>query len=102
MVDRVTGDARRRVGRVSALLAVILVLLAPSAAFASASSTCQGYNNQTCSSVGNVSVTTGATSSAKTSGALPFTGLDLALLVGGAVTLTGAGLVLRRLSRRMD
>ncbi len=103
MIDRVVGDSRRRIGRVWALAALILVLLAPSVAVASGSSTCNAYNPQTCSSVGATSVTTGASpSGAKTSGALPFTGLDLVLLAAGGATLTGAGLMLRRLTRRLD
>jgi hypothetical protein len=35
----------------------------------------------------------------ETGGALPFTGLDLGLLVAGGLLLLGAGLVMRRLGR---
>jgi hypothetical protein len=82
--------------RISALVGVlaVLALIVPTAAMAG-SSTCQGYSQQTC---GPVTTTTGTTSS----GTLPFTGLDVVLLVAGGGTLLGAGLVVRRLSRRLD
>jgi hypothetical protein len=85
--------------RIAALLVVVLALMAPAAAFAQGSSTCQSYNPQTCSSVG-----TGGGSSSSDSpsqGTLPFTGLDLGLLVGGGAMLLTAGFVVRRLSRRL-
>ena len=62
---------------------------------AAGSSTCQGYNSQTC---GPVTTTTSTTSS----GTLPFTGLDVVLLVAGGGTLLGTGFVIRRLSRRLN
>jgi hypothetical protein len=97
--------------RITALVGVlgVLALLAPSAALAS--STCQGYSpqNPLCSSVGSGNVSTGSgTSPASTSaasastGTLPFTGLDVVLLVAGGGTLLAAGFVVRRLSRRLD
>ena len=68
--------------------------------------TCQGYNHQTCDSVssgttgtGNGSTTVTTTNSA---GTLPFTGLDIVLLVAGGGMLLGAGFVVRRLSRRLN
>jgi hypothetical protein len=70
--------------------------MSPAAAMAAGSSTCQGYGQQTCAPV---TTTTATTSSA---GTLPFTGLDVALLVAGGVTLLGAGFVIRRLSRRLN
>jgi multisubunit Na+/H+ antiporter MnhB subunit len=81
--------------RISALVGIlgVLVLLAPSAALAS--STCQAYNNQLCSSVGSGNNSSG-------SGTLPFTGLDVVLLVAGGGTLLAAGFVIRRLSRRLN
>jgi hypothetical protein len=77
--------------RIATLLALGLTLmLAPSTALAQDSSECQAYNPQTC----NVTTSQGAT--------LPFTGLDVALLAVGGGTLLAAGLVVRRLSRRLD
>ena len=67
------------------IVTVFLVLSIPSTALA-ASSTCQAYNPQDCTSTGS----------------LPFTGLDLALLVGGGCVLLGTGVVVRRLTRRPD
>jgi hypothetical protein len=80
--------------RIATLLVGISLMLAPSAALASSSSTCQAYNPQLCSNV--------SAASTSTSGTLPFTGLDVVLLAAGGGTLVGAGLVVRRLSRRLD
>ncbi|HSC01769.1 MAG TPA: hypothetical protein VLC49_00575 [Solirubrobacteraceae bacterium] len=68
--------------------------MAPTASMA-ASSSCQAYNN--CAPT-TVTTGTGTTSS----GTLPFTGLDVVLLVAGGGTLLAAGFVVRRLSRRLD
>ena len=86
-------------------------MLAPSAALAS-SSTCQGYKPQTssdvCKSVGNTNVSTGSgtgateAANASSTGTLPFTGLDVVLLVAGGGTLLAAGFVVRRLARRLN
>jgi len=83
--------------RISALVGVlgVLALAAPTAAMAAGSSSCQAYNNQQ----GCTPTTTTTTTS---SGTLPFTGLDVVLLVAGGGTLLGAGFVVRRLSRRLD
>jgi hypothetical protein len=87
-----------------ATMVVGIALIVPSAAFAQSSSTCQAYNEQLCS----VSATSSTTSTAaqkgesSSSGTLPFTGLDVALLAVGGGTLLGAGLVVRRLSRRLN
>jgi hypothetical protein len=82
--------------RISALVGVLgvlaLALLAPTAAMAAGSSSCQAYNN-----CAPTTVTTGTSS-----GTLPFTGLDVVLLVAGGGTLLAAGFVVRRLSRRLD
>src|SRR5262245_61332150 len=44
------------------------------------------------------SATASATATEGSSGSLPFTGMDLAVVAGVAVTMLGAGLALRRLS----
>jgi hypothetical protein len=83
-----------------ATLAASFALLAPGSALAASSSTCQAYNPQLCT-VTPFSQT--RTTSTDASGStLPFTGLDVALLALGGGTLAGAGLVVRRLSRRLD
>jgi hypothetical protein len=103
------GDPRRSKGfmkRIAALVGILgaLALLAPVAALASSSSTCQAYNPQLCSSVGsgNASTGTGSPTSSTSAGTLPFTGLDVVLLVAGGGTLLGAGFVVRKLSRRLN
>jgi hypothetical protein len=99
------GNQQRTKGfmkRITALVGVlgVLALLAPGASLAS-SSTCQAYNPQLCSSVNNDSTSNGSGSS-NASSSLPFTGLDVVLLVAGGGTLLGAGFVVRRLSRRLQ
>jgi hypothetical protein len=95
--------------RISALAGVIavLVLAVPGIAAAASSSTCQGYGAQTCNSVGNNNVSSGtaangSASTTSSAGTLPFTGLDVALLVAGGGTLLAGGFLIRRLSRRLD
>lgn len=87
--------------RISALVGVlgvlVLALLAPTAAMAASSSSCQTYHN-----CAPTTVTTGAGTGTTSSGTLPFTGLDVVLLVAGGGTLLAAGFVVRRLSRRLD
>lgn len=83
--------------RFGTLAVVAIALLMPGASFAQSSSTCQAYNPQLCSSVSS-----NATTTSSSSGTLPFTGLDVALLAIGGGTLLGAGLVVRRVSRRLD
>ena len=93
--------------RISALVGVlgVLALAIPSFALA-ASSTCQAYGPQTCSSVSNNNVSTGSSpgssSEANSGSTLPFTGLDLGLILVGGGTLLAAGFVVRRLSRRVN
>jgi hypothetical protein len=91
--------------RISALVGavVVLALLVPGAAFAS--STCQAYSPQTCGSVTTTTGTgggPGSTTATTSSGTLPFTGLDVVLLVAGGGALLSAGFVVRRLSRRLN
>jgi multisubunit Na+/H+ antiporter MnhB subunit len=71
-------------------LALLATAVLPSAASA-ASSTCQSYNAQLCQVASNTNSRTAST--------LPFTGLDVGLLVAGGGVLLGAGLVVRRFSR---
>jgi hypothetical protein len=82
--------------RIAALGAIAIALMMPGVALAQGSSTCQAYNPQLCSSVSSSSTTSSS------SGTLPFTGLDVALLAIGGGTLLGTGFVVRRLSRRLD
>jgi hypothetical protein len=79
-------------------LMVGIALMLPATALAAGSSTCQSYNPQLCSV--NTNSNNDATTSAQST--LPFTGLDVVLLAAGGGTLLGAGLVVRRLSRRLN
>ncbi len=91
----------KRISALVGVLAILIFLAIPAGALAS--STCQGYGPQTCGSVGSGTVSSGnATTNANSAGTLPFTGLDVVLLVAGGGTLLGAGFVVRRLSRRLD
>jgi hypothetical protein len=111
--------------RIAILVVSLAALAAPSAAMAQ-SSTCQAYNPQLCSVSGtstgsgqsgtpsgttsgtsattSPSGTTGATgtTAGDTSGSLPFTGLDVALLAAGGGMLLGVGLIVRRLSSSLS
>jgi hypothetical protein len=85
----------RRIATLVVAVALMLpgaALLVPSTAAAAGSSTCQAYNPQSCPPDG----------STVNSGTLPFTGLDVVLLLAGGGTLLAAGFVVRRLSRRLD
>lgn len=81
------------------LLTILLVALAvPSTA--SAGDSCNGYSNV----AGIQSNGTGSGCTVTTSsGSLPFTGLDLGIVLAAGVLLLGAGLTLRRFSsKRQD
>jgi hypothetical protein len=99
------GDQRRTKGfmkRISVLVGVLLTLAFAVPSAASASSTCQAYSPQLCSSVGSGNTSNGSgTGTTSSAGTLPFTGLDVVLLVAGGATLLGAGFVVRRISRRL-
>jgi hypothetical protein len=86
--------------RTAMLIVSLALLVGPSAALAQ-SSTCQSYNAQICNVASNTNSRTTATSPTSES-TLPFTGLDVGLLVAGGGTLLGAGLVVRRLSRGIE
>jgi hypothetical protein len=93
--------------RIFALVGVLMVvaLMAPVAALADASSTCQGYHpQQPCPTTVNTTTTvsTSPTAATTSSGTLPFTGLDIVLLVAGGGVLLAGGFVVRRLSRRLE
>lgn len=77
--------------RMIALLAVLFALAAPATSLATGGSSCQAYNPQLCGSVSDGSASNGET--------LPFTGINVGLLALGGVTMLGAGLAVRRLSR---
>ena len=90
--------------RITALVGVlgVLALIGPNAAMAAGSSTCQSYNQNCAPTTVTTSTTPGGTTSASSTGTLPFTGLDVVLLVVGGGTLLAAGFVVRKLSRRLD
>ncbi len=73
-----------------ATLVVALALMAVPASALGSSSTCQAYNPQSCIPAPHAS------------GQLPFTGLDVVLLVAGGGALLGAGFVVRRVSRNLS
>jgi len=82
-------------------LVVAIALTVPGAAFAAGGSTCQSYNPQLCSSVGNNAqggTGQGTKAGSTSASTLPFTGVDVGLLAAGGAVLLGAGLVVRRLS----
>ena len=88
--------------RIVILVAAVALLALPGAALTSGSSTCQSYNAQLCNVASNTNARTTATTAANTAGTLPFTGLDVGLLVAGGGALLGAGLLVRRLSREVE
>ncbi len=77
--------------RIIAALAIAFALALPGVALAAGGSTCQAYNPQLCSSTGN--------SSSGDAQTLPFTGIDIPLLVACGAGLLGAGAGMRRLVR---
>ncbi len=86
--------------RIFTAIFVAAMLMFPAASFASSSSSCLAYNAPSvcnASASRTTAATTNTVSSASAS-SLPFTGLDVALLVAGGVTLLGAGLIVRKLS----
>jgi hypothetical protein len=88
--------------RIVILVATVALLALPGAAFASGSSTCQSYNAQLCNVASNTNSRTTATTATNTASTLPFTGLDVGLLIVGGGALLGAGLLVRRLSREVE
>lgn len=80
--------------RMTALLAVLIALALPATSLASGGSNCQAYNPQLCGAVN-----AGSTNDAASSGTLPFTGINVSLLMLAGGSFLGAGLVVRRLAR---
>jgi hypothetical protein len=76
-------------------LTAVAAMGAPAAASASNSTQCS-YAPQTCQLTSIVHHTN--TTSATTTGTLPFTGLDVGFLAGGGLLLTATGFGLRRFS----
>ncbi len=76
-----------------AVLSLTLAFAFPASAFAQGSASCQAYNPETCSGS-----TVSHTTTQSSGGPLPFTGLDLALLLAGGAILASSGLVVRRLT----
>lgn len=79
------------------IVAVIIGLALMAPALAQASSSCTSYNNPALCAATATKTTTSTSAST-----LPFTGLDVVLLLVGGATLLGAGLVIRTVSRRLD
>jgi hypothetical protein len=86
--------------RLGATVIVCVALLLPGSALAQ-SSTCQAYNPQLCGISAGTQRPAASSGSVSESGALPFTGLDLLLLAVGGGALVAAGVVIRRLARRV-
>ena len=94
------NDGSEELMKPIAALVLTIALMVPATALAKSSSTCQAYSRQTC----NVLSTTqhSAATAATNSGSLPFTGLDVVLLLIGGGTLIGTGLLVRALARRVN
>ena len=80
--------------RIATLAAALSLAIPGGSAVAASSSTCQAYNPQLCSVTHHSRASSGST--------LPFTGVDAALLLAGGGGLLGAGLVVRRVSGRLN
>jgi hypothetical protein len=77
--------------RFATLLVGLALMMAPSSAFAQGTSECQTYGPETC-----------GVSASNSAGTLPFTGVDVGLLVVVGGGLAGAGFAMRRVSRRSE
>jgi hypothetical protein len=84
--------------RIFTAIFVATMLMFPAASFADSSSSCLAYNAPSVCNASASRTTSAATVSSASANSLPFTGLDVALLVAGGVTLLGAGLIVRKLS----
>ena len=83
--------------RIATVLAALSVLLSPASALAQ-SATCQAYDPQLCGVIGGAE---GTSSSATATGTMPFTGLDVVLLVGVAAAFLVVGVVVRARIERL-
>lgn len=89
--------------RIAALAASLSLMVAAAPAMA-ASATCPSYHPD-CNSIehfGTPPSSPPVTTSTTSTGTLPFTGLDVGLLVAGGGSLLGLGFLLRRTSKRTD
>jgi hypothetical protein len=87
--------------RIATVLVALSVMLAPGSALAQ-SSTCQAYNPQLCNvSSGTKGTPSAATSGVTSTGRLPFTGLDVGLLVVGGGVLLVVGVIVRTRIKRL-
>lgn len=86
---------------VAAVASLSLVAAAP--AGAAVTPTCSGYHPD-CSSIVSSSTSSPTTAHTTTTGtgSLPFTGLDVGLLLAGGGSLAGLGFVIRRTSKRLS
>jgi len=78
------------------VVAVISTLVLVGSAVAAGNQKPSTYNG----AGGNVQAQVKGTAASNTLGSLPFTGLDLALIVGGGLVLVVAGVSVRRLANR--
>ncbi len=83
------------------LVGMALVLSVPASSALAASSTCQAYNSQTCTTPTTPTTPT-TTTGIPTNTTLPFTGMDIVLLLVGAGILICTGLAVRRMSRSQE
>jgi hypothetical protein len=101
--DRPRLPARGRKLIVSAVVTVALLVALPGAAAAQASSpTSAQYHDQVRLAQQQIHQAGSASPDPRVIGALPFTGVDLALLGIVALSLVGAGIALQRLSRTAE
>ena len=85
------------------LLVVLCGMALVTAAPAMAANPTQGaYSGTGANQLSQVQSDATSQSPAGTSGTLPFTGMNLGLVAGVAITLMGSGLVLRRRTRSMN
>jgi hypothetical protein len=99
-----TDRTRARPGLLALALVPIALLLAPTAVASAADPTAAQYHsgNQQVSALGGEQGGGGASGLSSQIGGLPFTGMDVIVLVLAAVALVGGGLILRRVAAPSD